>query len=82
MQFGNNKTQYGEDITNNIIQNYQEHKVVSLRINTLKTTKEEILNILTKYCVFTAENMLLVMRPYQIVATERISVAKKVCTIN
>ena len=34
--------------------------------------KHAILNILTKYCVFTSENMLLVMRPYQIVATERI----------
>lgn len=35
-------------------------------------SKHTILNILTKYCVFTAENMLMVMRPYQIVATERI----------
>ena len=34
--------------------------------------KHTILNILTRYCVFTAEKMLLVMRPYQIVATERI----------
>ena len=34
--------------------------------------KHTILNILTRYCVFTVENMLLVMRPYQIVATERI----------
>lgn len=34
--------------------------------------KHAILNILTRYCVFTAEQMLLVMRPYQIVATERI----------
>lgn len=34
--------------------------------------KYTILNILTKYCVFTSENMLLVMRPYQIVATEKI----------
>ena len=34
--------------------------------------KHTILNIITRYCVFTAENMLLVMRPYQIVATERI----------
>mgnify|MGYP000066795233 FL=1 len=34
--------------------------------------KRTILNILTRYCVFTTENMLLVMRPYQIVATERI----------
>lgn len=34
--------------------------------------KHSILNILTKYCVFTADPMLLVMRPYQIVATEKI----------
>jgi type I site-specific deoxyribonuclease, HsdR family len=34
--------------------------------------KHAILNILTKYCVFTSDKMLLVMRPYQIVATERI----------
>lgn len=35
-------------------------------------SKHTILNILTKYCVFTSEKLLLVMRPYQIVATERI----------
>lgn len=34
--------------------------------------KHTILNILTKYCVFTEDRQLLVMRPYQIVATERI----------
>jgi len=34
--------------------------------------KHALLNILTKYCVFTTEKQLLVMRPYQIVATERI----------
>ncbi|NIA11450.1 MAG: HsdR family type I site-specific deoxyribonuclease [Nitrospiraceae bacterium] len=34
--------------------------------------KHTILNILTKYCVFTSENQLLVMRPYQIAATEKI----------
>ncbi len=34
--------------------------------------RHTILNVLTKYCVFTSENMLLVMRPYQITATERI----------
>ena len=34
--------------------------------------KHTILNILTKYCVFTSEEHLLVMRPYQIVATEKI----------
>jgi len=34
--------------------------------------KHTILNVLTKYCVFTADKQLLVMRPYQIVATEKI----------
>ena len=34
--------------------------------------KHTLLNIITKYCVLTSENLLLVMRPYQIAATERI----------
>ena len=34
--------------------------------------KHTLLNILTRYCIFTSENILLVMRPYQITATERI----------
>ena len=34
--------------------------------------KHTLLNILTKYCVFTSEQLLLVMRPYQIAATEKI----------
>lgn len=34
--------------------------------------RHTILNILTKYCIFTSEDMLMVMRPYQITATERI----------
>lgn len=34
--------------------------------------KHTLLNVLTKYCVFTTERMLMVMRPYQIAATERI----------
>lgn len=34
--------------------------------------KHSLLNIITKYCVFTTDRLLLVMRPYQIVATERI----------
>lgn len=34
--------------------------------------KHALLNILTKYCVFDVDEHLLVMRPYQIVATERI----------
>ena len=34
--------------------------------------KHSLLNILIRYCVFTSEQDLLAMRPYQIVATERI----------
>ncbi len=34
--------------------------------------KHTILNILTRFCVFTVDNQLLVMRPYQIAATENI----------
>lgn len=50
------------------------NKIIPDLVDFTKTffAKHTILNILTKYCVFTAENMLLVMRPYQIVATERI----------
>lgn len=34
--------------------------------------KHTLLNILTRYCVFTSGKLLLVMRPYQIAATEKI----------
>ena len=34
--------------------------------------KHTILNVLTRYCVLDSDRVLLVMRPYQIVATERI----------
>ncbi len=34
--------------------------------------KHTILNVLTKYCIFTEKRMLMVMRPYQITAAERI----------
>lgn len=48
--------------------------VISDLIDFTKTffAKHTILNILTRYCIFTAENTLMVMRPYQITATERI----------
>ena len=50
------------------------NKVIPNLVDFTKTffAKHTILNILTKYCIFTSENLLLVMRPYQIVATERI----------
>ena len=35
-------------------------------------TRHTLLNILARFCVFTSEKLLLVMRPYQITATERI----------
>lgn len=34
--------------------------------------RHSLLNVLTRFCVFTAEKELLVMRPYQIAATEKI----------
>lgn len=50
------------------------NKVINDLVDFTKTffSKHTLLNILTKYCVFTSERMLMVMRPYQIAATERI----------
>lgn len=50
------------------------NRVIPDLIDFTKTffAKHSILNILTKYCIFTSENVLMVMRPYQITATERI----------
>ncbi|MGF6376936.1 type I restriction enzyme R subunit [Clostridiales Family XIII bacterium PM5-7] len=50
------------------------NRVIADLIDFTKTffAKHSILNVLTKYCIFTSENMLMVMRPYQITATERI----------
>ena len=58
-------TSYWADRTN---------KVIADLVDFTKTffAKHTILNILTRYCVFTAEEILLVMRPYQIAATEQI----------
>ena len=52
----------------------EKNRIIPDLIDFTKTffAKHTILNILAKYCVFTSENMLLVMRPYQIVATEKI----------
>ena len=35
-------------------------------------TKHTLLNIIAKYCVFNSDDKLLVMRPYQICACEKI----------
>jgi len=50
------------------------NKVIADLVDFTKTffAKHTLLNIITKYCVFTSEDLLLVMRPYQIAAAERI----------
>jgi type I restriction enzyme R subunit len=50
------------------------NKIIPDLVDFTKTffAKHTFLNILTKYCIFTSEDMLLVMRPYQIAAAERI----------
>jgi type I restriction enzyme R subunit len=50
------------------------NRVITDLVDFTKTffAKHTLLNILTKYCVFTSEELLLVMRPYQIAAAERI----------
>jgi type I restriction enzyme R subunit len=50
------------------------NKVIADLTDFTKTflAKHTVLNVLTKYCVFTSEDLLLVMRPYQIAATEKI----------
>ncbi len=52
----------------------ERNKPIADLVDFTKTffAKHALLNILTKYCIFTAEDQLLVMRPYQIVATEKI----------
>lgn len=51
-----------------------KNKIIPDLIDFTRTffAKHTLLNVLTRYCVFTSENMLLVMRPYQITATEQI----------
>ena len=58
-------TSYWADVKNHIIPDL---------VDFTKTffAKHTLLNILTRYCVFTTEDLLLVMRPYQIAATEKI----------
>lgn len=58
-------TSYWADAGNKIINDLEDFAKTFF-------AKHTILNILTKYCVFDTSNTLLVMRPYQIAATERI----------
>lgn len=58
-------TSYWADATN---------KTIPDLVDFTKTffSKHTLLNVITRYCVFDSDNKLLVMRPYQIVATEKI----------
>ena len=79
---GTNTKYYSNSIANSRKKNFEftsfwsdaNNKVIPDLIDFTRTffAKHTLLNILTRYCVFTSEKMLLVMRPYQITATERI----------
>lgn len=58
-------TSYWADSENNVIRELEDFTATFF-------AKHTLLNILTRYCVFTAEKELMVMRPYQIAATEAI----------
>ncbi|HJJ30213.1 MAG TPA: type I restriction endonuclease subunit R [Methanocorpusculum sp.] len=58
-------TSYWADNTNKVIPDLMDFAKTFFARHTL-------LNILTKYCVFTSDQLLLVMRPYQIAASEHI----------
>ena len=58
-------TSYWADAKNNPIYSLEDFTNTFL-------TKRNLLNIIFKYCVLTVDNELMVMRPYQISATERI----------
>ena len=58
-------TSYWADAANQLITRLEDFTSTFLSRHTL-------LNILTRYCVLTEQDLLLVMRPYQIAATERL----------
>ena len=68
-------TSYWSDAENNAILDIRDFTRTFL-------AKASLLNILTKYCVFTVDKNLMVMRPYQIAATERILLRIKQATMN
>ena len=67
-------TSYWADANNNVIADLMDFTKTFF-------AKHTLLNILTKFCVFTSEELLLVMRPYQIAATERI-LNRVLCSTN
>ena len=68
-------TSYWADADNNLILDLRDFTRTFL-------AKHSLLNILTRYCVFTVDKNLMVMRPYQIAATERILLRIKKAVMN
>ncbi len=68
-------TSYWSDQENNLLTDIRD-------FTTTFFAKHTILNILTKYCVFNVDKQLLVMRPYQIAATEKILQRIQTATYN
>ena len=68
-------TSYWADAENNLILDIRDFTRTFL-------AKSALLNILTKYCVFTVDKNLMVMRPYQIAATECILLRIRQATLN
>ena len=58
-------TSYWSDATNKILGDLEDFTATFFSRHTL-------LNVLTRYCVLTEQKILMVMRPYQIAATERL----------
>ena len=58
-------TSYWADAGNNILGDLEDFTATFF-------SRHSLLNILTKYCVFTDQKILMVMRPYQIAATEKL----------
>ncbi len=58
-------TSYWADATNKVLNDLTDFTATFFSRHTL-------LNVLTKYCVFTEQKLLLAMRPYQIAATEKV----------
>ena len=68
-------TSYWADAENNTITDLRDFTRTFL-------TKSTLLRVLTRYCVFTVDKNLLVMRPYQIAATEKILLRIRQATLN
>lgn len=58
-------TSYWADAKNKVLGDLDDFTATFL-------TRHSLLNILTKFCVFTDQKILMVMRPYQIAATEKL----------